>query len=93
MKHDWELELGAVIGTEAYRVSPDEALGHVAGYTIVNDITTRYRVFRADMPGNCRPAAASWCGTGPLADELNHRWIAQYQAELPAHRGRRTDSR
>lgn len=51
VKHDWELELGAVIGTEAYRVSRDEALGHVAGYTIVNDITTRDRVFRADMPG------------------------------------------
>jgi hypothetical protein len=40
-QHDWELELGVVIGTEAYRVSRDEALGHVDGYTIVNDITTR----------------------------------------------------
>jgi 2,4-diketo-3-deoxy-L-fuconate hydrolase len=50
-QHDWELELGVVIGTEAYRVSPDEALGYVAGYTIVNDITTRDRVLRPDMPG------------------------------------------
>ena len=50
-QHDWELELGVVIGTEAYRVSRDEALGHVACYTIVNDITTRDRVFRPDMPG------------------------------------------
>lgn len=50
-QHDWELELGVVIGTEAYRVSRAEALGHVAGYTIVNDITTRDRVFRPDMPG------------------------------------------
>ena len=50
-QHDWELELGVVIGTEAYRVSRDEALGHVAGYTIVNDLTTRDRVFRPDMPG------------------------------------------
>jgi len=50
-QHDWELELGVVIGTEAYQVSRDEALGHVAGYTIVNDITTRDRVFRPDMPG------------------------------------------
>jgi 2,4-didehydro-3-deoxy-L-rhamnonate hydrolase len=50
-QHDWELELGVVIGTEAYRVSRDEALGHVAGYMIVNDITTRDRVFRPDMPG------------------------------------------
>ena len=47
-QHDWELELAAVIGTEAYRVSRDEALGHVAGYTIVNDITIRDRVYRGD---------------------------------------------
>jgi len=50
-QHDWELELGVVIGTEAYRVSRDDALGHVAGYTIANDLTTRDRVFRSDMPG------------------------------------------
>jgi len=49
-QHDWELELGVVIGTEAYRVTRGEALGHVAGYTIVNDLTTRDRVFRPDMP-------------------------------------------
>jgi 2-keto-4-pentenoate hydratase/2-oxohepta-3-ene-1,7-dioic acid hydratase in catechol pathway len=50
-QHDWELELGVVIGTEAYQVSRDEALRHVAGYTVVNDITTRDRVFRPDLPG------------------------------------------
>ena len=50
-QHDWELELGVVIGTEAYRVSREDAFGHVAFYTIVNDITTRDRVFRPDMPG------------------------------------------
>lgn len=47
--HDWELELAVVIGREAFRVSRDEALDHVAGYTIVNDITTRDLVFRKDM--------------------------------------------
>lgn len=47
--HDWELELAVVIGSEAFRVSRDEALRHVAGYTIVNDITTRDLVFRKDM--------------------------------------------
>jgi 2,4-didehydro-3-deoxy-L-rhamnonate hydrolase len=51
VQHDWELELGVVIGTEAFRVSRDDALAHVACYTIVNDITTRDRVFRPDMPG------------------------------------------
>lgn len=47
--HDWELELAVVIGREAFRVSREDALDHVAGYTIVNDITTRDLVFRKDM--------------------------------------------
>jgi 2-keto-4-pentenoate hydratase/2-oxohepta-3-ene-1,7-dioic acid hydratase in catechol pathway len=49
-QHDWELELAAVIGRETFRVGRDQALEHVAGYTIVNDLTTRDLVFRRDMP-------------------------------------------
>lgn len=48
--HDWELELAAVIGKEAFRVTAEEALEYVFGYTMVNDITTRDLVFRTDMP-------------------------------------------
>ncbi|CAI3804251.1 fumarylacetoacetate hydrolase family protein [Pseudarthrobacter sp. MM222] len=48
--HDWELELAAVIGRTAFRVTPEEALEYVFGYTMVNDITTREYVFRKDMP-------------------------------------------
>ncbi|MBN9187775.1 MAG: fumarylacetoacetate hydrolase family protein [Microbacterium sp.] len=47
--HDWELELAVVIGAPAFRVTRDEAMAHVAGYTICNDITTRDLVFRKDM--------------------------------------------
>lgn len=49
-KPDWELELAAVIGRPAYRVPASEALAHVAGYTIANDVTARELVFRRDMP-------------------------------------------
>ncbi|MFP8883846.1 fumarylacetoacetate hydrolase family protein [Streptomyces mangrovi] len=49
-KPDWELELAAVIGRPAHRVSVEEALEHVAGYTIANDLTDRATVFRRDMP-------------------------------------------
>ncbi len=38
---DWEVELGVVIGTKAQYVSEDKALEHVAGYTIVNDVSER----------------------------------------------------
>ena len=40
-KSDWEVELGVVIGREAKYVSKDNALGYVAGYTIVNDLSER----------------------------------------------------
>lgn len=49
-KHDWELELAAVIGSPAFRVGPDRALDHVAAYVMANDLTTRDLVFRRDMP-------------------------------------------
>lgn len=45
---DWELELAAVIGRDARRVSRESALGHVAGYTIANDITARDALMRPD---------------------------------------------
>ena len=40
-KGDWEVELGIVIGTRATYVTEAEALRHVAGYTIVNDVSER----------------------------------------------------
>lgn len=50
VKHDWELELAVVIGAEVYQVSRSDALSYVAGYVMVNDLTTRDRIFRKDMP-------------------------------------------
>lgn len=47
--HDWELELAIVIGRRALDVEPENAMDHVAGYTIVNDITTRDLVFPTDV--------------------------------------------
>ncbi|MFG2295364.1 fumarylacetoacetate hydrolase family protein [Streptomyces sp. NPDC048603] len=42
VKTDWEAELGVVIGATArYLSSAEEALSHVAGYTLVNDVTER----------------------------------------------------
>lgn len=40
-KTDWEVELGVVIGTRAKQVPVDAALSHVAGYTVVHDISER----------------------------------------------------
>jgi 2-keto-4-pentenoate hydratase/2-oxohepta-3-ene-1,7-dioic acid hydratase in catechol pathway len=38
---DWELELGVIIGRRCHGVSEQDALSHVAGYTVVNDISDR----------------------------------------------------
>lgn len=40
-KSDWEVELGVVIGKHAKYVSESEALDHVAGYLVVNDLSER----------------------------------------------------
>lgn len=38
---DWEAELGVVIGRAGRNILADQALEHVAGYTVVNDVTVR----------------------------------------------------
>ncbi len=48
-QHDWELELAAVIGLGGRHIRKDQALEHVAGYTIANDLTTRDLVYRPDL--------------------------------------------
>lgn len=40
-KTDWEVELGVVIGKEAKYVRQEDALSHVAGYCVVNDLSER----------------------------------------------------
>ncbi len=48
-KSDWEAELGVIIGAPAKYVSEENALHHVAGYCIVNDLSER--VFQFDHQG------------------------------------------
>ncbi len=40
-KTDWEVELGVVIGTKARYVPEHDALAHVAGYCVINDVSER----------------------------------------------------
>jgi 2-keto-4-pentenoate hydratase/2-oxohepta-3-ene-1,7-dioic acid hydratase in catechol pathway len=41
-KTDWEIELGIVIGARArYLASPEDAWAHIAGFTLVNDVSER----------------------------------------------------
>lgn len=41
VKTDWEVELGVIIGKETKYVSEQDALDHVAGYCVINDVSER----------------------------------------------------
>ena len=47
---DWEVELAAVIGKQGRNIKADDALDHVAGYFIMNDISARDLGKRPDWP-------------------------------------------
>ena len=40
-KIDWEVELGVVIGRRGANIKADEAMNHVFGYTVINDVSAR----------------------------------------------------
>jgi 2-keto-4-pentenoate hydratase/2-oxohepta-3-ene-1,7-dioic acid hydratase in catechol pathway len=46
---DWEVELGVVIGKKAKYVSKENALDHVAGYCVINDVSERH--FQTQLTG------------------------------------------
>ena len=69
---DAEVELGVVIGSEVWQVPPEDAMSHVLGYTIVNDISSRDPWLDGDqwLIGKSMPG---FCPVGPVvvtADEL-----------------------
>ena len=47
---DWEVELGVVIGRGGRHISADDALAHIAGYVVFNDVTSRDLTRRSDYP-------------------------------------------
>jgi len=49
VKTDWEVELGVIIGTRAKYVTEAEAMAHVAGYAVVNDVSER--AFQTERAG------------------------------------------
>ena len=70
---DWEVELGFIIGRKARRVGEAEALSHVAGYVLANDVSERdWQIKRNGQWGKGK----SFDGFGPIgpwlvtADEL-----------------------
>jgi 2-keto-4-pentenoate hydratase/2-oxohepta-3-ene-1,7-dioic acid hydratase in catechol pathway len=64
---DWEVELGVVIGTKGKYIAEVDALDHVAGYCIVNDVSERY--FQKQLSGTWTKGKS--CDTfGPIGPWL-----------------------
>ncbi len=79
---DWEVELGVVIGTAAWHVEEADALAHVAGYLVGNDVSERTWQ-RSESGGQWSKGktAPTFCPLGPWlvpADEVDptslHIW-------------------
>ncbi|WP_137846042.1 fumarylacetoacetate hydrolase family protein [Microbacterium sp. 2FI] len=69
---DYEAELGVIIGRPAKDVSPEDALDHVWGYTVVNDITARDIQYSEAQWSRCK-SFDGFTPTGPFvvtADEV-----------------------
>jgi len=72
---DWEIELAAIVGKTAHRVKVEDALNHIAGYTIANDLSARDHVKRAGVKADS-PFGYDWLsqkcfdGSCPLGPTL-----------------------
>jgi 2-keto-4-pentenoate hydratase/2-oxohepta-3-ene-1,7-dioic acid hydratase in catechol pathway len=85
-KPDWEAELAVVIGRRAKDVSENAALDHVAGYTVLDDISARE--FQFDLPLAMTSFAKGmdgFCPMGPCiatADEVGEPWALDIRCWL-----------
>jgi 2-keto-4-pentenoate hydratase/2-oxohepta-3-ene-1,7-dioic acid hydratase in catechol pathway len=64
-RYDWEAELAVVIGTGGRDIPVADALAHVAGYCVANDVTARGRHKRETVP----------------ADAFRYDWFAAKSAD------------
>jgi len=88
-KSDWEVELGVVIGSTAKYVSEEDALLHVAGYCVVNDLSER--AFQLEGTGQWvkGKSADTFGPIGPwlvTADEIHDPQALDMWLEVDGHR-------
>jgi len=89
LKTDWEVELGVVIGKAASYVDEADAMDHVAGYCVVNDVSER--AFQTERSGQWvkGKSADTFGPTGPwlvTADEVSDPQNLAMWLEVDGHR-------
>ncbi|MDJ0275923.1 fumarylacetoacetate hydrolase family protein [Sphingomonas sp. 2R-10] len=79
---DWEVELAVVIGKTARYVSKEDALSHVAGFAIANDVSERFNQKQRGSQWSKGKGHDSFCPVGPwlvTPDEVgNHQDLAMF---------------
>jgi 2-keto-4-pentenoate hydratase/2-oxohepta-3-ene-1,7-dioic acid hydratase in catechol pathway len=89
LKTDWEVELGVVIGKPAKYVSEADALAHVAGYCVINDVSER--TFQLEGTGQWTKgkSADTFGPIGPwlvTSDEISDPQALDMWLEIDGHR-------
>jgi 5-carboxymethyl-2-hydroxymuconate isomerase len=63
---DWEVELAVIIGKKASKVSEEDAMKYVFGYTIANDVSARDLQLRTDGQWTRGKGLDTFCPLGPI---------------------------
>jgi len=88
-KTDWEVELGVVIGTAATYVEEADALKHVAGYCVINDVSERNYQLERGGSWDKGKGCDTFGPTGPwlvTADEVPDPHALDMWLEVDGHR-------
>jgi len=85
-RYDWEAELAVVIGIGGRDISPEDALSHVAGYCVANDITARGHHKRRTVPADAFVydwfAAKSTDGSLPIGPGITPAFLVPDPQDL-----------
>ena len=96
MKLDWEVELAVVIGKTARSVTEAEALDHVAGYCILNDVSERAYQLEHEGQWVKGKSCDTFAPMGPwlvTADEISDPGALDIWLEVNGHRYQDSNTR
>lgn len=89
LKTDWEVELGVVIGKSGRYISKEDAMSHVAGYCVINDVSERAFQLEGTGTWDKGKGCDTFGPTGPwlvTKDEIKDQQNLRIWLEVDGHR-------
>lgn len=89
LKTDWEVELGVVIGKSGRYISKEDAMSHVAGYCVINDVSERAFQLEGTGTWDKGKGCDTFGPTGPwlvTKDEVKDQQNLRIWLEVDGHR-------